>query len=96
MRDKYQLLSTSFSELSSKISSKNGGKVVPSAINRYDEDIDSVVDEIDFSNEVSLSIEASSQKTSRKDSSMSEKKSKCSYRKNPPTSVDANANFSKG
>ncbi len=44
----------------------------------------------------SLSIEASSHKTTRKDSSSSEKKLKCSYGKNPPTSVDANANFSKG
>ena len=76
MLNKYQLLSTSFSELSSKISSKNGGKGVPSAINSYGKDIDSDIDEIDFSDVVSLSIEASSRKSTRKDSSSSTKKSK--------------------
>ena len=35
MLDKYQLLSTSFNELSRKISSKNGGEDVPLAINTY-------------------------------------------------------------
>ena len=74
MLDKYQLLSTSFSELSSKISSKNGGKGVPSAINSYGEDVDSNVDEIDFSDVTSSSIEASSRKSTRnKDSSSSTK-----------------------
>ena len=97
MLNKYQLLSTSFSELSSKISSKNGGKGVPSAINSYGEDIDSDIDEIDFSDVVSSSIEASSRKSTRKDSSSSTKKSKHSSRKKPHTSsVDRNASFSLG
>ena len=91
MLNKYQLLSTSFSELSSKISSKNGGKGVPSAINSYGEDIDSDIDEIDFSDVVSSSIEPSSRKSTRKDSSSH------SSRKKPHTSsVDRNASFSLG
>ena len=56
MLDKYQLLSTSFSELSSKISSKNGGEGVPLAINSYDQ-VDSS-DNIDFSDAAS-SMESS-------------------------------------
>jgi hypothetical protein len=43
MLDKYQLLSTAFSELSKKISAKNGGKYVPLVINisgLFDSDVD--------------------------------------------------------
>ncbi|KAL3786778.1 hypothetical protein ACHAW5_002979 [Stephanodiscus triporus] len=79
MLDKYQLLSTSFSELSSKISSKNGGEGVPLAINTFDE-VDSFDD--------ALSMASSSKKSTPKASSLSVKKSKRSHRKNPPTSVD--------
>ena len=88
MLNKYQLLSTSFSELSSKISSKNGGKGVPSAINSYGEDVDSDIDEIDFSGVAS---------STRKDSSSYTKKSKHSSCKKPHTSsICRNACFSLG
>ena len=95
MLDKYQLLSTSFSELSSKMSSKNGGNGVPLAIKSYgkDVDVDSDIDAIDFLDVLSSSIEASSQKSKRKDSSSATKKSKHSYRKNHTSSID---NFSLG
>jgi len=96
MLNKYQLLSTSFSELSSKMSSKNGGNGVPFAINGYGKDVDSDIDEIDFSDVLSSSIEASSQKSKRNDSSSATKKSKHSSRKNHTSSVDRNANFSLG
>ena len=96
MLNKYQLLSTSFSELSSKMSSKNGGNGVPFAINGYGKDVDSDIDEIDFSDVLSSSIEASSQKSKRNDSSSATKKSKHSSRKNHTSSFDRNANFSLG
>jgi hypothetical protein len=94
MLNKYQLLSTSFSELSSKISLKNGGKGVPSVINSYGEDVDSDIDEIDFSGVASSSIEASSQKSTRKDSSSYTKKSKHSSCKKPHTSSICRKRFS--
>ncbi len=84
MLDKYQLLTTSFSELSSKISSKNGGEGVPSAINSYDQD-DSFDD--------ASSMASSSKKSITKDSSSSVKKLKRSHHKKTPTSVDGS--FSK-
>ena len=91
MLDKYQLLSASFSELSSKISSKNGGEGVPSAINSYNQ-----VDSFDNASSMASSSKKStpsSTKSTPKDSSSSVKKSKRSHRKKPPTSVDGS--FSK-
>ena len=77
------------------MSSKNGGNGVPLAINSYgkDVDVDSDIDAIDFLDVLSSSIEASSQKSKRKDSSSATKKSKHSSRKNHTSSID---NFSLG
>ena len=70
MLDKYQLLTTSFNELSSKISSKNGGEGVPMVINSSNQ-FDSFED--------ASSMESSSKKSTTKDSSSSVKISKCSH-----------------
>ena len=91
MLDKYQLLSASFSELNSKISSKNGGEGVPLAINSYDQ-FDSFDDASSMASSSKKSTQSSKNSTP-KDSSSSVKKSTRSHRKKPPTSVDGS--FSK-
>jgi hypothetical protein len=88
MLHKYQLFSTAFCEFDKKMSAKNGGKGVPSAINNL------VLFECDVDNEWELSDTGSTLASSGKKQSSSSRKSDSSTKK--ISSKSNNSDFSQG